>query len=123
MLELRISGLDSALALLGLADAQALLEAAAQGLEEGVTLIAQEAAMLCPKDTGALAASITASVAQDDDALSGEVKAGAAHAVYVEMGTARQAAQPFLDPAAASRGGDCVQCVRAAIAQHMENGG
>lgn len=54
--------------------------------------IAQDAARLAPRDTGHLALSIHA---QGDD----RVVAEADYAGYVEMGTSRMHAQPYLRPA------------------------
>ena len=50
----------------------------------------------CPKDTGRLANSITHQVRDKEVAISTNVE----YAAYVELGTSRQTAQPFLRPAA-----------------------
>ena len=50
---------------------------------------------LCPVDSGELSASITASA----QGLEGSVSARSPHACYVEFGTWKQQAQPFVQPA------------------------
>ncbi len=66
----------------------------------------------CPVKTGNLRASIHAS---DDTPLREEVAASASYAMYVEMGTVRMAAQPFLQPALLSEQDRFTQDVRDAI--------
>ena len=57
--------------------------------------VADEARAMCPVDTGKLKSSITVS-AGDDGA---QISANADYAAYVEFGTYKTAAQPFLVPA------------------------
>lgn len=57
--------------------------------------VASQAAQSAPVDTGALRSSITADVA----GLSATVRPGVNYAHYVELGTSRMAAQPYLFPA------------------------
>jgi HK97 gp10 family phage protein len=59
--------------------------------------IEAEARMGAPEDTGFLRSSIANSFPDD---LTGVVSVGAEYGIYVEMGTTRTPAQPFLLPAA-----------------------
>lgn len=56
---------------------------------------------LCPVDTGRLRASITSEVGKDSDGLYAVVGSDVEYAGYVEFGTSRNAAQPYLRPALA----------------------
>jgi HK97 gp10 family phage protein len=53
----------------------------------------------CPVDTGRLRSSITHEVAVDVRGLAGRVGTNVEYAPYVEFGTSRASAQPFLIPA------------------------
>jgi HK97 gp10 family phage protein len=53
----------------------------------------------CPVDTGRLRASITHEIASDVEGLVGRVGTDVEYAPYVEFGTGRMAAQPYLRPA------------------------
>lgn len=53
----------------------------------------------CPVDTGRLRSSITHQVGQDGKGVVGVVGTDVDYAPYVEMGTSRMGAQPFLRPA------------------------
>lgn len=57
---------------------------------------------LCPVDTGNLRASITSAIDVDGDTITAVVGTNVAYAPYVEFGTVRMNAQPFLLPALAS---------------------
>lgn len=57
---------------------------------------------LCPVDTGRLRASITHALERDAQGLVGVVGTDVDYAPYVELGTSRAPAQPFLRPALAS---------------------
>lgn len=63
--------------------------------------VAQRAAVLAPKDTGALAASIHAVVSRDSDGYRVDVSWDKDHfyGLFVELGTSSQPARPFLRPA------------------------
>jgi len=119
---LQITGLDALLERLGGMKDERLLEAAAKGLKDGLEVAAAEAAALCPKDTGALAASIGARVSREDGRLSGEVYAGKAYAVHVEMGTQAQPARPFLYPAFKANQQKTAQGIARAVGGLLGNG-
>jgi HK97 gp10 family phage protein len=79
---------------------EAIRRAAAEGVARAGGYIVDLARQLCPVDTGALRASIRLEPEQPE--LQMVVKAGgptAPYAGYVERGTSRSAAQPFLTPA------------------------
>lgn len=59
--------------------------------------IAQEAQGRAPRDTGELADSIEAKPGEDDEY---RVEVGVWYAHFLEFGTSRQGARPFLTPAA-----------------------
>jgi HK97 gp10 family phage protein len=71
-------------------------QAAAKALAEHAAQVAEDAKALAPVDTGELRDSIE--VVKTDD-LHYQVVAMAPYAIEVELGTATQAAQPFLFPA------------------------
>jgi HK97 gp10 family phage protein len=54
---------------------------------------------LCPVDTGRLRSSITHELGVDSRGLVGTVGTNVTYAPYVEFGTSRMRAQPFLRPA------------------------
>lgn len=79
---------------------EAIRRAAAEGVARAGGYIVDLARQLVPVDTGALKASIR--LEPEQPALQMTVKAGGAtapYAGYVERGTARSPAQPFLTPA------------------------
>lgn len=71
-------------------------------LEEIGLLAENYAAKKCPVDTGNLRASITHEVDAGDNAV--YIGTNVEYAPYVELGTSRQKAQPFLRPAASEHG-------------------
>lgn len=82
--------------------ADAIDQALADALEE-VGLVAEGyAKRLCPVDTGRLSNSITHVTRPDDNAV--YIGTNVEYGPYVEYGTLRQKAQPFLRPAATGHG-------------------
>ena len=89
-------------------------EAFDRQIEKALTIIGltaeRYAVEACPKDTGRLANSITHQVGDKEVAISTNVS----YASYVELGTSRQTAQPYLRPAATDHVDeytDIVKCV------------
>lgn len=79
------------------------IEAAVGVALEKIGLLAENyAAKKCPVDTGNLRASITHEVDAADNAV--YIGTNVEYAPYVELGTSRQKAQPFLRPAASEHG-------------------
>jgi HK97 gp10 family phage protein len=68
-----------------------------------------------PVDTGKLRASIDAGAFEDGDLIGFKVEATEHYAAYVELGTSKMPAQPFLQPAADGRRADFLRAVKAAI--------
>lgn len=68
-----------------------------QKMETWGPKVVAEAFRLCPKDTGQLSRSIGWSMRQSDMTL--QIHADQHYAIFVEMGTSRQPARPFLRPA------------------------
>jgi HK97 gp10 family phage protein len=61
--------------------------------------VESRAKMLCPVDTGRLRSSITSAVEKEGDTIVGVVGTNVEYASYVEFGTSRLEAHPFLIPA------------------------
>lgn len=82
------------------------IEQVAAGIESAIGVALEKIGLLaegyaikkCPVDTGNLRASITHEVDAGDDAV--YIGTNVEYAPYVELGTSRQKAQPFLRPAA-----------------------
>ena len=71
------------------------------------------AAMKAPVDTGRLRASITYAV--EDDEQAAYIGTNVEYAPYVEMGTSKTKAQPFLKPAATEHAAEYKAIVKAAL--------
>lgn len=61
--------------------------------------VERRAKQLCPVDTGRLRASISHSIGRDSTSLFADVGTDVFYAPFVELGTFRAGAQPFLIPA------------------------
>ena len=68
-------------------------------VQDAAKRTAEDARAFAPVDTGALRGSITSLVQASGAKASGDVLANSPHALYVEMGTSRRAAHPYLRPA------------------------
>ena len=77
--------------------------------------VADEARAMCPVDTGALRNSIAVSAGNDG----AEISADADYAAYVEFGTWKMAAQPFLVPALLNSADAITAHVAAAIGEML----
>lgn len=80
-----------------------------QTMSHAAEMVAETARELAPRRTGALSDSIVVARDVGNDAL--RVEARAPYAAYVEFGTVRRPARPFLGPA--------IQTSRAAIVQEF----
>ena len=78
-----------------------------QAIMAGAEAVADSARGMCPVDTGTLKGSIDVS----GNGNSAEVFAGADYAAYVELGTYKMAAQPFLVPALAAAEGAVISAI------------
>ena len=72
-----------------------VLEGLQKDIEKAALTLEKNAKQNCPVDTGKLRASITTEVGN----LEAEVGTNVAYALYVEFGTSKQKAQPFMRPA------------------------
>lgn len=71
----------------------------ARDLQRRALQVDRAAKRLCPVDTGRLRSSITNELGTDAQGLLAAVGTNVEYAPYVELGTSRMAAQPFLLPA------------------------
>lgn len=77
----------------------------------GAEAVAQSARGMCPVDTGALQGSISASQSGDGAVVS----VGADYGIYVEFGTYKMAARPFLAPSLSAAEGAALAAVSEAL--------
>ena len=90
------------------------IESAIGAALEEIGLLAENyAAKKCPVDTGNLRGSITYGVDTADNAV--YIGTNVEYAPYVELGTSRQKAQPFLRPAASEHGAQYRQVLKKAL--------
>lgn len=93
----------------------------AAGIESAIDVALEKIGLLaegyaikkCPVDTGHLRGSITHEVDFDGDAV--YIGTNVEYAPYVELGTSRQKAQPFLRPAASEHGAQYRQVLKKAL--------
>ena len=93
----------------------------AAGIESAIDVALEKIGLLaegyaikkCPVDTGNLRGSITHEVDADDNAV--YIGTNVEYAPYVELGTSRQKAQPFLRPAASEHGTQYRQVLKKAL--------
>lgn len=71
----------------------------ARHLSEVAVRVERRAKRLCPVDTGRLRSSITHALFVEDGDLTAHVGTDVEYAAYVELGTSRMSAQPYLRPA------------------------
>lgn len=71
----------------------------ARDLQRRALQVDRAAKQGCPVDTGRLRSSITNEIGQDGEGLVAVIGTNVEYAPYVELGTSRMAAQPFLLPA------------------------
>ena len=90
------------------------IESAVDAALEKIGLLAEGYAIKkCPVDTGHLRGSITHEVDFDGGAV--YIGTNVEYAPYVELGTSRQKAQPFLRPAASEHGAQYRQVLKKAL--------
>lgn len=109
-----IHGLGAAMARLE-AIGGAMAPAATQGLQVAAEEVRSAAAQLCPVETGTMRGSIQARVTGAAGGAQAIISTAAHQAGYVEMGTWKMAAQPFMYPAAKGCQGAVVQAVAEAV--------
>lgn len=90
------------------------IDSAIRAALEEIGLLAENyAAKKCPVDTGNLRGSITYEVDAADNAV--YIGTNVEYAPYVELGTSRQKAQPFLRPAASEHGAQYRRVLKKAL--------
>lgn len=90
------------------------IESAITKALETIGLLAEGYATdLCPVDTGNLVGSITHAVAAGEKAV--YIGTNVEYAPYVELGTSKMAAQPYLRPAANEHGGEYRQVLKSEL--------
>lgn len=105
-MKISVSGAEGALG--RLADINTDLSDA---MSQAAELVANSARASCPVDTGALQASISAS----SSGSGASIGAGAGYAAYVEFGTCKMAAQPFLVPALLNNSDAIIGIIKSAV--------
>lgn len=93
-------------------------QAQQDGLEAGARIVETHAKVLCPVDTGFLRNSITVDEVTPMQAI---IAPHTDYAEYVEFGTSRMAAQPYMRPALDEHEGEIVQAVEATVAAFVES--
>lgn len=69
-----------------------------QNIEKACLLVEGDAKRMCPVDTGRLRASITHETEKSGDEVIGRVGTNVEYGVYVEYGTSKMSAKPYLRP-------------------------
>ena len=89
-----------------------LTEKLSEGIAESCKVVEADARGLCPVDTGELQKSITSEVS----GTTGTVGTNKEYAMYVEFGTYKMEAQPYLVPALKSNEETIVEIIKGKIA-------
>ena len=112
-MNISVSGIEEALAAVNrLSDIEGALT---EGISDGAHAAAQSARELCPVRTGALRASIKA----ESSGTHAQISADCPYAGYVEFGTYKMAARPFMVPGLYSAREKIVSAVEAAIGRSL----
>lgn len=82
--------------------------AVGRDLERRALAVERAAKRLCPVDTGRLRSSIAHDLARDARGLLAMIGTNVSYGPFVEFGTSRARAQPFLRPALSAAGGPSV---------------
>jgi len=80
-----------------------LVEKLLKGMAKAVLIVERQAKEDCVVDTGRLRSSITSKVEQAEGDITGVVGTNVEYASFIEQGTSKMAAQPFLYPALESQ--------------------
>lgn len=97
---------------------EALSESYLKGMERIGLAAEKYAKALCPVDTGRLRNSITHFVVIDEGEPAAYIGTDVEYGPYVELGTSRQKAQPFLRPAAWNHGAEYRQILESELRGH-----
>lgn len=86
-------------------------EMISDAIAAGAELVGANAKSICPVDTGALRDSISV----EHSGMSAEISANTDYASFVEFGTSKMAAQPFLVPSLLGNENAIISAIAAAI--------
>ena len=98
---------DGALGLL----ADGIEERVSAAIAAGAETVKEHAQSICPVDTGALRDSIAVS----QDGMNAEISANTDYAAYVEFGTSKMSAQPYLVPSLLGNENAVLSAIAAAL--------
>lgn len=93
-------------------------QAQRDGLEAGAHIVETYAKILVPVDTGTLKGSI---MVDEVTPLEATIAPHTDYAEYVEFGTSRMAAQPYMRPALDEHEGEILQAIGATVAAFVES--
>lgn len=105
-MQIRFEGMDSVIDALRRKEEE-IERNASKGLAKGCKIIEGEAKARCPVDTGELRRSITSQVEE----MFGIVGTNKEYAGYVELGTCKMPAQPYLVPALIAKKDEVIQAI------------
>ena len=88
-------------------------ERVSAAIAAGAETVKEHAQSICPVDTGALRDSIAVS----QDGMSAEISANTDYAAYVEFGTSKMAAQPYLVPSLLGNENAVISAIAAVIVE------
>lgn len=109
-MQIRIEGLENVQAMIEnkISDITGKLS---EGVAESCKVVEADAKAMCPVDTGELRKSITSEVL----GTTGVVGTNKEYAMYVELGTYKMAAQPYLVPALKSNEETIIQIIKSKV--------
>lgn len=118
-MNIQIEGLDAVTAAVESRAAE-LIAKAARGIAEGGKIVEGEAKALCPVSTektrpGGPHGELRQSITSQAEGLSCDVGTNKEYAMYVEFGTYKMAAQPYLIPALKGKQSDVIRAIKAAM--------
>ncbi len=101
--------------------AQAIRDGALLGVREGALLIENSAKENSPVRTGNLRRSIHTEVSESPDEITATVGPSADYGIYVEFGTRKMAAQPYMRPAFEANRANVAERIKANIATSIRS--
>lgn len=116
-MKIQVEGLDGVSNMLN-RYADSVAEKLSKGIATGCKIVEDEAKSLCPVSTeetrpGGPHGELRQSITSQTDGLTGLVGTNKEYAVYVEFGTYKVAAQPYLVPALKSKQSDVIAAIAA----------
>jgi len=111
VMELEVKGLDEMIRFFEEAE-RSLLDELDAAVDSGAKLVWDTATTLCPVRTGRLKNSIHILKQKELERI---IRADTEYAIFVEFGTSRMAAQPFIRPALEARRAEIVALIHGAV--------